>query len=137
MKIILLFAILLLAASCHDDDDRICVLNTCLVKDPVTELAWLKAEADGINNLPNDLAKYFFISIAVYKENTVFMVENCCPVCDTMPPILKNCTGEPIGFLSDFPSTLNYMGTIIESVNPNLIDDKQILWRPNNFACNP
>jgi hypothetical protein len=136
MKKALIFCALIVLLSCnHDEPGHICLVNTCLVKDPATELDWLKATIENGKSSPSDLSKYFFLSMAVYNGNTVFMWENCCPFCDTLPPIVQNCSGEPIGYVSDLPGTMVYLGVTIAAVNPTLLKDSQIIWKPADFAC--
>lgn len=134
MKKIILFSLVVLLFACHNEPDT-CLVKTCLVKNPVNELAWLQREIEDLENSDLEVSKYFFVSIALYNKTTVFFTNNCCPFCDTLPPILKNCSGEPIGYIYETEGTMDYQGFTIQSVNRNQLEDIKIIWKPENFAC--
>lgn len=125
MKKILLFATVigLMAFSCEKEEDQIRLSsNTCSVIKPTEELAWLKAEIQRQKQSTSDVAKYFYIQQAEYKQQTVFIYNSCCPMCMTIVPVY-DCQGELLFYLSDKPE---------ESQN---IKNAKIIWKPNNFAC--
>ena len=138
MKKIILFSLVVLLFACHNEPDT-CLVNNCLVVNPVNELDWLKKEIEVLKNSDKnsslEMSKYFFVSIALFDKTTVFFTNNCCPFCSTLPPILKNCSGEPIGYIYETVGTMNYQGITIESVNRNQLKDIKIIWKPENFAC--
>jgi len=111
--------------------------NTCSVIDPIEELEWLRTEINGIGLTSNDsITIYFYATMANYNGNTVFMIKNCCPFCNTTPPIIKNCNGEILGYLSETEGSFSQNGASIKSVNPNKLQCDQIIWKPDGFACN-
>jgi hypothetical protein len=125
MKKIFLFAavISLTAFRCEQEADCISPLgNTCSVNKPVEDLAWLKAEVKRLEQSTSDVAKYFYIQQAEYNQQTIFIYNNCCPVCNTIVPVY-NCQGELLFYLSDNPE---------EAKN---IKNAKIIWKPNGFAC--
>lgn len=129
MKYTLLFSIILISLACDESDS--CSENTCSVTDPIEELEWLKAE---INNF-NTTYPFIYVSMAIYYGKTVFMVKNCDPSALTLPPIIKNCHGEALGYLSETAGSFNYKGVTIHNVNPNKIQCTKIIWTPDDFAC--
>lgn len=108
-------AILLLSFSCADHN--IGPKNTCSVRDPAKNLLWLKAEITWREQHANELSKYFFIQHGKYKGESVFIYNNCCPMCDTIIQIF-NCEGEEL-FIHD----------------DHEIKDLEILWSPEDFEC--
>ena len=67
--------------------------NRCNAPNPIEDLAWLKAEVADLSN--SDLAKkYWFITQATFRQETVFIVRNCCPTCNTLPSPVYSCNGE-------------------------------------------
>ncbi|MDB5261344.1 MAG: hypothetical protein JWQ14_625, partial [Adhaeribacter sp.] len=87
MKKIFLFSLVvsLMAFSCEKEESYL-ASNTCKVNNPTAELAWLKAEINRREQNPTYVAKYFYIQQAEYKQQTVFIYNNCCPVCGTTTP---------------------------------------------------
>jgi len=126
MKRILLFATLisLMAFSCEKDETTNMLVsgNTCTVNNPVEELAWLKAEVQRREQNPSDIEKYFYIQQADYKQQTVFIYNNCCPMCNTIMPVY-DCQGKLLFYLSDKPE---------EGKN---IKNTKVIWQPKDYAC--
>ncbi|GEO03444.1 hypothetical protein AAE02nite_11080 [Adhaeribacter aerolatus] len=125
MKKIFLFAtaLSLMAFSCEKEEDQVLLLNnTCTVNRPLEELAWLKAEVQRQEQSTSDVAKYFYIQQAEYKQQTVFIYNSCCPMCSIIVPVY-NCQGELLFYLSDKPE---------EGQN---IKNTKVIWKPKNYAC--
>lgn len=115
-----LIVLMLLSFSCPDNDDK--EIPLCGTNNPIEELAWLKSVINEIN-LPDSLfAKYFYISQASYKGETIFIIDNCCPTCNTAI-IIYDCEGEILGYLGD-------------KIRIDEIDYSKIIYKPNDFACN-
>lgn len=134
MKHVLLFPIIIFSFAC--DKPVSCGENTCSVTNPLEEMGWLQAEINDLSVPVNaSLKPFFYVTMAKYNGNTVFMVKNCCPLCNTTPPIIKNCNGKVVGYLSEKEGSFNYFGVTIHSVNPNKLQCNQIIWKPDNFAC--
>jgi len=111
-----------LTFSCKEDTDPGTI---CSVEDPVEDLAWLAAEIEALRNSNSSLSQYFYISRARYGPMTVFIVGNCCPHCGTIVPAY-NCSGDLIG----------YLGYGEGNINPSILGNDEVIWRPDNFSCN-
>lgn len=112
------FIILIFVSSCvsHEFPQA----NICNVTNPIEDLPWLKAEVDDLND--TELGrKYWFITQATYKLETVFIVKNCCPNCNTLPPPVYACNGELLFRGSD------------EQYNE--INGERLIWKPTDYAC--
>jgi hypothetical protein len=124
MKKIFLFATLigLMAFSCEKENDCVVPAATCSVTNPVTDMAWLKAEVQRREKSGSEIEKYFYIQQAEYNGQTIFMYNNCCPMCGTVVPAY-NCQGELLFYLGQKPE------------EDKKIRNTKILWKPNNFTC--
>jgi hypothetical protein len=89
MKSASLILILLLVSliSCKEDK----VNKNCNVDDPVNELRWLKAMTEELNS--STFSKYNYILQGDYNGGTVFIVTNCCPMCNSIP-VVYDCDGD-------------------------------------------
>lgn len=94
--------------------------NTCNVSNPLKELDWLKSTIQNIEQLSPDASKYFYISMAKYNEETVFIEGNCDPLADSVFPVL-NCAGERLGFLGEISS--------------DSLVNRKVIWKSANSAC--
>lgn len=111
-----------MAFSCEKEGGCIEPDIICNVNNPKTELTWLKAEVQRRQQNHTDVEKYFYIQQATYNGQTVFMYNNCCPMCSTIVPVY-NCQGELLFHLGQNPE------------EDKKIKDIKILWKPGNFAC--
>ncbi len=133
MRGLIVSILLMLLFSCQDAH-----VNNCSVNNPIENLAWLNTK---INNIKADtlLSAYFYFSTVEYLGNTVFVLEDCCLLCNTIR-IVYNCTGKAIGYISenrsDRPLTLSGGETVVP-INSEILKSKTILWKPDNFACTP
>jgi hypothetical protein len=112
-----IFIFLLLVFSCEKD---ILSDNTCNVDNPLEQLDWLKDTVQNIGQSNPEWAKYYLISMAKYKGETVFIESNCNPLANSVFPVL-NCSGELLGVLGEIP---------MESLS-----DRNVIWRSVNSAC--
>jgi hypothetical protein len=120
MTRIFLLAITLLLTCCAKND--ISGIAACDVADPVKDLPWLKTEIeDGNYHLPSEMMDHIIYK-ATYHGLTVFYTEICCPVCDTIPPYVKNCAGETIG----------QIGVSVDWAD---LKNATVVWRSNNGVC--
>ena len=119
-KIILLLSFLGLVG-CANDDIDLPAKAACDVNNPIEDLAWLKSQIDEIKNNQSDISKYFYIEIAEYQNQTIFISNNCCPICNTIVPIY-NCEGEGLGLLG---------GEIKQSEITNV----KVIFSRNDFPC--
>lgn len=102
-----LLFILLVLASCRDDD-------------AVFDEAWLNARIAEIQQ--SSIADYSFILQAQYDKRSVFIFDNCCPFCASLPPQVHAVDGTLIG----------YMGIDIDEAEVN---QKTIYWQTENGQC--
>jgi hypothetical protein len=108
---------LLLVFSCEKD---FVVDNTCNVKNPTEELLWLNNSIQSLERLGPDKNKYFLISMATYKGETVFIHSNCDPVGNSVFPVM-NCAGELLGFLGE--------------ISPDSLINRKVIWKSHNTVC--
>jgi hypothetical protein len=131
-KYLMISAILLLFFACEEPN-----INNCIVEKPLEELVWLNSE---ISQIEADtlMSAYWYISTALYQGNTVFVLQDCCPVCNTVH-LVFNCSGEPIGYIRydqyrDAKPIKLGEDTLAPIYSDNLTN-KSILWKPDNFMC--
>jgi hypothetical protein len=95
----------------------------CGVQDPIHDLAWLKDkitsfEAQQTNNPDiGNLYSYFYISQATMNGETVFVLDNCCPFCNTRL-VAFNCAGDEV-----------------EVRSRESFQVAKIIWKPQGFQC--
>lgn len=100
MRKIVLLICLCSFLCCDDDTVNIPIVAACGVDNPIEDLPWLRSLADEINQNESDVAPFFFIEMAEYEGETIFISNNCCPICSTIVPVY-NCEGEFLSFLND------------------------------------
>jgi hypothetical protein len=93
----------------------------CGTTNPAQDLAWLKAEIDLMENSNTEVSQYFYIRQGTYKGSTVFATINCCPVCNTLPPEVKNCDGVTLFNFSD--------------ARAKDVVFSDVVWKGKNFSC--
>lgn len=98
-------------SACDDGSDPVC--DIC---NPAEELTWLHDEIADIK--ASEIATYFYVIQGTYNGQTVFAVGNCCPFCNTLPPVVKGCDG-----------------VAIESATIQAVTDKKVIWQ-GETACN-
>lgn len=114
---LILFVVFLLVFSCKKDNLGD---NTCNVKDPVKDLAWMKNDINYINSLRPDVTQFFAFRMAKYNGETVFYAVYCDPTIDAAYPI-RNCAGDTIG----------YYGEIL----PVDLTEQMVIWKSANCVC--
>lgn len=117
--LIALFSLIMIAFSCHKDNDDEVLLIACDFSNPIEDVEWLKNRIDELEQTGNG---EFYISQADYSGKTIFIVANCCMACNTVIPVYY-CDGE-------------YVGEIGNNNLPfSLLDEATIIWEPENFKC--
>ena len=107
--------LVLAATSCHDE----CIDTWgCGVTDPAEELLWLKERIDELQRARPTLTKYSYVQQAELKGQTVFVIDNCCPFCNSRPMIF-NCAGEELA----------------EQGIRSLIRNEKVVWKPADSEC--
>ena len=114
--------LLFIMTSCNysDNDDK---NNTCNVSNPIEDLTWLKDKITELEQTSSYESGEIYISQANYNGNTVFIMGNCCAVCNTIVPIY-NCEGESIGYIGD------------DTFDSTILEKDVIIWKPEYFVCN-
>lgn len=114
-----LFAFLgMLNFSCSDDNDPVKACNV----DNVLELPWLQeliAETEEFE-IGRD---YAYITMGTYDSQTVFVSQNCCPLCNSIV-VVYDCSGNTIGKIG------------YEGISADEITDREVIWKSSNNSCN-
>ena len=100
-------------------------IEACGVQNPVKELAWLAEITSS-----SELAIYFYITQAEYTGETIFIMRNCCPHCNTVITAY-NCEGTLLGVVgqnSEIDASLILIDT-------SSILNERTIWKPVNSSC--
>jgi hypothetical protein len=109
-KILFLFVYAVFLFSCNQNEDP----ASCGVENPVEDIAWIK-EAIKFQN--SGLAGFSYLIQGTYKEQTVFIMESCCPFCNLIS-VVQNCRGE-----------------VIPDASVHDVRNKKVIWKPENSGC--
>jgi len=122
MKKLFVFSLfLLLSFSCKEDFPK----KICGVENPVEKLEWLSDLVQSLEDRSQNLHEtYKYVSRAVYKNEYAYILNNCCPFCNTIV-IVYNCEGIIKG----------HLGYGTGSIDSSLLQDSTIIWKLINFAC--
>ncbi len=115
----LLLCIAFSLCSCGQDDDAEKI--ACQSERPLEELPWLRAEVQSILDM-GEQGNEFYIEKGQLKGQTVFILNNCCALCNSVIPVL-DCEGNVVSDLSGLES----QGISLENM--------RLLWQPENFTC--
>jgi hypothetical protein len=115
--LLLFFSGLILVFSCEKDKT---IENTCNVKNPTTDLAWMVNDIKFIEQLNPEESQYISITMAKYNDASVFFSIYCDPTIDAVFPV-RNCSGETIGYWGEIPQ--------------DELKDQQVIWRSANCIC--
>lgn len=111
------FLVCLCVVSCsesNDPSDRF----ACAVREPVSDLQWLREKIKTIEAGDSGISRYYYVMQGEWGGQTIFLIGNCCPYCDTKT-IAFNCQGEE---LSDYDPSV-------------VIDNKSVIWEPAGYSC--
>lgn len=120
-SLIYLSLCLLLSVSCSNDDANKKTELICSVKNPIEDLDWLKSE---IESLKNKGGKYESIIQNMYKNQIIFIFNNCNPAINSVIPV-KDCNGKNIGVI----------GENQENIPFDILQNGKIIWKPEGFKC--
>ena len=120
IKLVTACITLFLILSCADDDSNFPLITPCEGTNTIEDLDWLKSLIEEKESDESDLSKYFYIEIAEFNSETVFIDNNCCPVCNTVIPVY-NCEGEFLDFLNSEIT----MG----------LKNRRVIFKKDDFAC--
>ena len=114
-----LFAFLgLVTFSCSDDPVPIQACNV----DDVMDLPWLQeltAETEEFEIGMN----YSYITMGTYDSQTVFVLQNCCPNCQSVFPVY-DCSGNQLGLIG------------ADGIVWDEISDRKVIWKSSMNSCN-
>jgi hypothetical protein len=119
-KLSLIIMLVLFGFSCQEKAEEPS-FEACGVQNPVKDLAWL-AEITSSSE-PSGLGSYFYITQAEYTGETIFIMRNCCPNCNTVITAY-NCEGTLLGVVG--PDS---------EINASLILNERTIWKPDNSSC--
>ncbi|HUV00678.1 MAG TPA: hypothetical protein VMW32_06940 [Bacteroidales bacterium] len=119
-KIFLVCLLLAFLFSCEKDKFE----NTCGVDNPLEDLAWLKEQIESIEQTNPERLKYYYIKMAEYEGQTVFLPWNCDPAANSIFIVL-DCSGERIGII----------GSGEDMISWDQLTGQQVIWKPENSAC--
>jgi|SRR5690606_907650 hypothetical protein len=114
-----LFTLIMIAFSCHKDNDDEVLLIACDVSNPIEDLEWLKNRIDDLEQTGNG---EFYISQATHNGKTIFILANCCMACNSVIPVYY-CDGKYAGYIGD------------DNLAWTLLDEDTVIWKPNNSKC--
>lgn len=95
----------------------------CEFLDATRDLDWLRFEIQKREANINDETKYCYITRAELNSETVFAYWDCNPVINKVTPVY-DCLGSFLGFMG---------GEIAQ----NDLRNQSIVWRPEDFVCQP
>lgn len=116
----LIVSIFFVAFSCQEKSEEP-TFEVCGVKDPVKELAWLAERTAQYE--PTELGSYFYITQAEYNKESIFIMRNCCPYCNTAITAY-NCEGTFLGVV----------GPESEIDGSQLLNER-VIWKPVKSSC--
>lgn len=111
--------------SCKNDDDNL--NNTCSVANPIEDLDWLKEKIEELEQSSLFESGEIYISQANYNGNTIFILGNCCALCNSVISVY-DCEGELI-------ARLGYDDENDFVINFDIFERDTIIWSPPNFTC--
>lgn len=97
--------------------------TACQIENPVQNMDWLKVLIEGLEN--GSLTEYIYISQATRGSQTVFMLQNCCPFCNTVTSVY-DCDGVLLG----------HLGNGSNGIDPTSLKNSKVIWKPENSSCN-
>ncbi|GAB3219082.1 hypothetical protein GCM10027454_07910 [Algoriphagus aestuariicola] len=110
--------LVLLTVSCSDDPDPI---RACNVENAM-DLVWLQELI--VETEEFEIGRdYSFITMGIYDSQTVFVLQNCCPLCNSVYPVY-DCSGNSLGVIGS-------AGVPFEEIT-----DRKVIWKSSNNSCN-
>ena len=112
--VLILALIASVAISCKEDKLSI----ACNVDDPAENLSWMQEVIEEYTG--TEIGRlYTYIQKADYDGQTVFIVQNCCPMCSFMPVVYK-CDGSRI------PS---------KDLDFKKLSTREVVWKSSENTC--
>lgn len=119
-KAVYLFLILAIAfSSCSKDEVE--PLQACDTQNVLVDLPWL---AELIEEQEQFIIgqNFSFIGTGKLNQKRVFILQNCCPFCNTVAPVY-DCNGEELGFLGS------------NDINFEDIENYEVIWKSSKNEC--
>ncbi len=115
--IFLIFAIGFVACS----DDEVEPLQACDTQHVLVDLPWL---AELIEEQEQFIIgqNFSFIGTGKLNQKRVFILQSCCPFCNTVAPVY-DCKGEELGFLGS------------NDINFEDIENYEVIWKSSKNEC--
>lgn len=88
--------------ACDKDPDP---LPTCNTEYPISDLPWLKARIDQLED--SGQSQYTYITLGKYRGQPVFLFGSCCEECTT-ENVVYDCSGSKVGIPGDGFGKINY-----------------------------
>ena len=119
-KALLLFLMVsLVISSCSKDE--LDPIQDCGTDNVLQDLPWLAELIEGLEQSEIG-SKYSYISQAVYEGQTVFVLQNCCPFCNSVYTV-TDCAGNDLGFIGS------------GGIDPSAITDSEVIWKSSENTC--
>lgn len=117
-KVMKKYILLLLLISCTEE---ITLENSCNVGNPVSDLSWISTQIQELEQNSNTTSQYFYLTQAMFNNETVFVFGNCCPLCNSIS-IVQSCSGQRIGVLG-------------MDIDMNELNKAKIIWKHPDSTC--
>jgi len=113
----LLIIIILYLASCAENDTpKFCNVTS------IADLEWLNTELETSGYKNQTGIMDVFVYKALYQNEEVIFISTCCPACNTLPPMVKKCNGEQLGYLG-------------VEIDEDSVTSRKVIWRTRNGVC--
>ncbi len=112
------YILLLLLISCNEE---IISDNSCNVENPASDLNWISTQIQDLEQNLDTTSQYFYLTQAMFNNETVFVFGNCCPFCNTIS-VVQSCNGQVIGVL----------GT---DIGLDELNDTKVIWKHPDSTC--
>lgn len=113
----LLIVIALYLVGCAEND----IPKFCNVSS-IADLEWLNTELETNGYTGPSGIMDVFVYKALYQNEEVIFISTCCPACNTLPPIVKKCNGEQLGYLG-------------VEIDEDSVTSRKVIWRTRNGVC--
>jgi hypothetical protein len=116
---LLFLMVSLVISSCSKDE--LDPIQACATDNVLQDLPWLAELIEGLEQSEIG-SKYSYISQAVYEGQTVFVLQNCCPFCNSIYTV-TDCAGNDLGFIGS------------GGIDPSTITSSEVIWKSSENTC--
>lgn len=96
-------------------------IQACDTQNVLVDLPWL-AELIEEQEQFEISQSYSFISTGEINGRSIFVLQNCCPFCNTISPVY-DCSGQPIGLLNS------------SDIKFEDIENYEVIWKSSKNEC--